>query len=279
MNNALENPLPDDELNRPLVPFADGLPAEVEEARRKRNAVDAEMRATYEPRIEAHLDMHRRAIRFLDETHRWVADRIDFDLKGDTRLVALWQMAGRCIGIARLILDSLALGYTAEVMHLGRAVHEANRLLNVFHLLNEDALLRRWLAGKYVSPGECRQAEERFDKHLARVMLERGEEPMSTVRGEKSRTMYSDLSEAAHHRRRWTEDAVFPDERMMLTGPTGDFYRRAATAARLLLVVEETVIGVGDAISQVVPQTSWYESNVQPYLDGFESLREGQPLP
>jgi hypothetical protein len=32
-------------------------------------------------------------------------------------------MAGRCIGISRLMLDALALGYCGEVRHLARSLH------------------------------------------------------------------------------------------------------------------------------------------------------------
>lgn len=267
-----------DELNRPLVAFVGRLPREVEAARSARLQAKAPLKAVYEPRIKAHIDIHRRALAFLSESHQWIADTFDFDVQGNTRLVAVWQMAGRCIGIARLMLDSLELGYTAEVLHLGRALHEASRLLNVFHMVNEDDLVRCWLAGEYVSPSDCRQAEERFDGFLAEAMKARGEEPMPTRRGEKSREVYGHLSEAAHHRRRWTEDVVFAQERIMFTGPTDDYHRRAATVGSLLPVVEEAVIGVGDALAQVVPQPTWYAECVQPLLDGFAALRDSQPL-
>lgn len=271
--------MPPEDLNPPLRPFATGIPDSVLETRRRRNEQDGRTRLVYESRIEAHITFHRGVLEYLTNLHQWVADTYDFDVKANTRLAALWEMAGRCLGIARLILDSLQLGYTAEVLHLGRAVHEANRLLNTFHMQGEDAIVRRWLAGEYVSPGECRQAEERFDQFLAEEMKKRGHEPIGIERGELSRDMYKKLSEAAHHRRKWTEDVVFVEERAMFTGPTSDYYRRAATVSSLVLVVEETVIGVGDSISQVIPDRQWYTNSIKPLIETFATLRVTHSLP
>lgn len=272
-------PTPPEDLNPPLRPFAEGIPDSVLETRRRRSEQDVRTRLVYESRIDAHIKFHRGVLDYLTNMHQWVADTYDFDIAANTRLVGLWEMAGRCLGIAKLILDSLEMGYTAEVLHLGRAVHEANRLLNVFHMQGEDDLVRRWLDGEYVSPGECRQAEERFDMFLAEEMKRRGHEPIGVERGELSRDMYGKLSEAAHHRRKWTQDVVFVEERAMFTGPTSDYYRRAATVSSLILVVEETVIGVGDAISQVVPDRDWYSTSVKPLIETFAILRVTQPLP
>jgi hypothetical protein len=184
----------------------------------------------WESRVNAHIHAHRLALDFLADTHQWVADTYDFDLVGDTRPAAMWQMSGRCLGIGRLILDSLQLGYTAEVLHLGRAVHESNRLLATFHMQGEDALLRRWLRDEYVRPAEAREAEERFDKLLADAMREKGIEgdPVKAREG-LSGVMYGHLSEAAHHRRKWTRRTLyFPTSESWCSGGlrTGRVARR-----------------------------------------------------
>lgn len=267
----------DSDLNPPFT--GTGLPAEIAQLREMRTAEQKASRQRWEPRINAHIHAHRLALDFLAETHQWVADTYDFDLVGDTRPAAMWQMSGRCVGIGRLILDSLQLGYTAEVLHLGRAVHETNRLLATFHMEGEDAILCRWLQGEYVRPAEAREAEERFDKLLAETLHEKGIEgdPVKTREG-LSRVMYGRLSEAAHHRRRWTEDAVFPDERIMLVGRTENWTRRAATTGTLVSVVEEIVISVGDALSQFIPNRGWHRERVKPFIETFAALRATQPL-
>lgn len=265
------------DLNPPLN--ATGLPEAITRLRETRATEYEASREWWEPRIDAHIHAHRIALDFLADTHQWVADTYDFDLVGDTRPAAMWQMAGRCLGIGRLILDSLQLGYTAEVLHLGRAVHETNRLLATFHMEGEDAILHRWLGGEYVRPAEAREAEERFDKLLAEAMREKGIEgnPVEARDG-LSRVMYGRLSEAAHHRRQWTEDVVFPDERIMLVGRTENWTRRAATTGTLVAVVEETVISVGSALSEFMSSRSWYEERVKPFIETFTALRGVQPL-
>jgi hypothetical protein len=74
-----------------------------------------------------------------------------------------------CIGIARLLCDALLLGYTAEVLHLARALHEADHLVSIFVLDEGAGLLRKWLADEgdeWVQPGEVRAAEEKFEERL-----------------------------------------------------------------------------------------------------------------
>ena len=109
------------------------------------------------------------------------------------------------------MLDSLELGYTSEVLHLARALHEASRLVEIFNVPEEHELLREWLAGEWVRPGVVRAAEEqeRAEERLEGAMLAAGLPPLQRM-GEMTRTIYGEHSEAAHHRRRWTQDAVSP---------------------------------------------------------------------
>jgi hypothetical protein len=266
----------DEDLNSPLN--GPGLTPAVEERRRIMWSEQEGLKSDFETRIAAHIDAHRRALKLLRATHQWIADSFDFDLTGDTRQAAMWEMQGRCLGIAFLILDSLEGGYTAEVLHLGRAVHESNRLLSVFHMPGEDALLRKWLRGEYVTPAEARQAEERFDTFLAQAMKEQGIGHMTVSREGLSRELYSNLSEATHHRRRWVQDTVFDAERVMLVGPVDHWVRRGATTGTLVAVVEETVIAVGDSQSQFIADRSWYANRVKPFIESFEALRTSLPL-
>lgn len=257
-----------------------GLPDDVRRSREEQEARDAADRQRLEPRIEAHIAAHRMALDYLAERHQALADELDFDLVGDTRPAAIWQMAGRCIGLARLILDALQLGYTTEMLHLARALHEANRLLTVFGLEEGTDLLRKWLAdegNEWVRPKEARAAEAEFEERLAEAMRAAGLPELERT-SDRARALYGHQSQAAHHRRRWTQDAVFPQQRTMLRGRASVWVRRAATTAAMVGVVEECVQAVGDALQAFHP-AGWYGENVKPFVESFEALRRTSALP
>jgi hypothetical protein len=154
-----------------------GPPEQVRENRAAQVEQDKANRAKYEPRIEAQVAAHRMAIDFLVETHQAIADQCDLDLDGETRAAAIWAMSGRCLGIARLMLDGIPLGYTAELLHLARAEHEASRLAEIFGTEEGTKLLQKWLAdegSEWVRPGEVRKADEAYEQRLAAAMKEAG---------------------------------------------------------------------------------------------------------
>lgn len=266
----------------PLTPSFSrtGLPEQVRTDREAQAATDEAAGENWAPAIDAQIAAHRLALDFLAQTHQWIADEFDFDLVGDTRPAAIWQMSGRCIGIGYLILDALQLGYTAEVMHLARALHEANRLAGTFGTEEGTDLLRKWLADEgdeWVRPSEVRIAEEQFDERLASAMQEAGM-PRLEPTADRSREIYGQHSQAAHHRRRWSQDAVFPRLRTMMRGRSRRWIRRAGATAAMVAVVEESVMAVGDALQPFLPD-GWYGEKVKPFLDAFAAVRQSQPLP
>lgn len=269
----------DDDLTAPMR-RTDGPPAVVLR-RREQAAVQEELdRERWEHAIEAHIAAHRMALDHLDETHQWIADNYDFDLVGESRQAATWQMAGRCIGIGRLICDALTLGYTSEVLHLARALHEAEGLVAIFPLEEGTELVRKWLADhgdEWVRPGEVRQTQEAFLVRLAELMREAGAPDVEVPPGLR-RMIYGQQSQAAHHRRKWTQDAVAPLLRTMLRGSTTVWARRAVTAAATLVVVEGAVLSVGDALGQFMPP-GWHVEHVVPFVQALDALRVTQPLP
>jgi len=68
------------------------------------------------PRIVAHLDVYERGVESLIEMHRAVADETDVDLGAETRWTAIWELAGRCIGISRVLLHDLRGGFASEAI-------------------------------------------------------------------------------------------------------------------------------------------------------------------
>lgn len=259
--------------------YREQIPTDIIERRAVQTTADNADRARLESAIEAHIAAHLMAIDYLEECHQWVADHWDFDLDGESRPAAIWQMSGRSIGIARLICDSLRLGYTAELLHLARALHEADRLIDVFALAEGTELLRKWLAdegNEWVRPGEVRKALDAFEDRLAARMRELGLPELEKAQ-DKSRFMYEHQSQAAHHRRQWSQDAVLPELRTMIRGPSTHWERRAITTAAMLAVVEEAIMSVGDGLSPFFPD-GWYADRVRPLLDALEAMRRTQSL-
>ena len=262
----------------PRIERRPSLPAEYERNRIAQEQRDARDRELFEPRIDKHITVHRIALDFLEDNLQSIADCTDLELTADTRPAALWQLSGRSVGIGRLILDALRWGYTTEVLHLARAAHEADRLLMVFRIPEEGALLRQWLTDeKLVRPKAAREAEERFEKRLAEAMEEMGVETLRSTK-ELTEHIHGEHSQAAHHRRRWVQDAVFPDLRTMIRGVTPYWIRRAGTTASMVAVVEEIVTQVGDAISYF-HGPAWYDQHIKELQRSFELVRTPYPLP
>jgi hypothetical protein len=185
------------------------LPPRIARNRHLQAASDAAVRERFEQAIAAHVAARRTALDALANAHQALADESNLDLTGDTRPAAVWQMIGRCLGIARAMLDLLALGYMAEVLHLGRALHEAARLLAAIGDPEEDPLLRKWLAGKYVTPSEVRKAEQRYEERLATAMVAEGKADLPRTET-LTRQIHRHLSQAAHHQRPAVQGDVAP---------------------------------------------------------------------
>ena len=66
--------------------------------------------------------------------------------------------------------------------------------------------------------------------------------------------------------------------RTMLTGLTTVWHKRAVTTAAMLVVVEEAVVSVGDALGELMPPQWWIE-HIKPFLEAFAALRVTNPLP
>jgi hypothetical protein len=263
-----------DELN-PRVTVRQ-LPPRIARNRLEQSAKDTADRARYEQPIAAHLQARRIALDMLEDAHQALADGCDLDLTGSTRPAAVWQMAGRCLGIARALILLVEAGYTAEVLHLGRTLHEATRLLSALGDPEEDDLLRKWLAGKYVSPGVVRAAEERYEQRLAVVMTAEGRQELPRT-GQVTKKIYVKMSEAGHHQRPAVEGDVAPLLRTMVRGSDPTWERRAAAAGVMLSIVGEAIDSAGDALA-LFHGRSWYDEHVRPFWASFEALAREHPL-
>jgi hypothetical protein len=266
--------MPPDQLNPSVM--ARNLPPRIARNRDEQAARDAADRPRLEQPIAAHLTARRLALDALAHAHQALADGSDLDLTGRSRPAAVWQMAGRCIGIARALISLIEQGFTAEVLHLGRALHEASRLVSTLGDPNEDELLCKWLDGDYVSPGVVRVAEQRYEERLAAVMIAEGKPELART-GPVTKHIYTKMSEAAHHQRAAVEGEVSPLLRTMARGPDPTWERRAVAASVMLSVVGEGIDAAGEAIA-LFHGAAWYDEHVAPYWAAFDVLAREQPL-
>lgn len=256
------------------------LPDAVRQERELMEQVDARDRVLYETAIEKHLVARTVALDFLEAQLDRIAEETDLDLVGDTRPAAVWQMAGRCIGIGRLMIDALAMGYTAELPHLARALHEADRLLGAFEFPSEEPLLKKWLADdghNWARPKAARKAMTRIERLIREGAGDAGDAAISSIE-QLNLTIYDQHSRAAHHRRAWVQDAVFADERRMIRGISDAWGRRAITTHSMVKVIDESIIFVGSALANFFGP-GWYSANVLPLVKSMEDLHEAFILP
>jgi hypothetical protein len=266
--------MPSDELNPRVT--ARTLPPWIARNRLDQAALDIADRARLQPPIAAHVAARRMALDALATAHQTLADGCDLDLTGNSRPAAVWQMAGRCLGIARALICLVEQGFTAEVLHLGRALHEATRLLSALGDPEEEVLLRKWLAGDYVSPGAVRAAEEHYEQRLGAAMATEGRAELPRT-GPVTKKIYTKMSEAGHHQRPAVEGDVAPPLRTMVRGPDPTWERRAAAASVMLSVVDEAIDSVGDTLAMFHGR-AWYDQHVRPFWTSFEALTREQPL-
>lgn len=251
-----------------------GLTEEVKRNRALHAQYNERERPYYEPRIQVHTAAHRAGIAAVERPLQALADELDFDLTGDSRPAALWQMSSRCIGIMRLMLDALDMGYTEEPVFLARELHEASGLIDVFVDPDEADLLRKWLADENaVMPKAVHAAIKRSNEKLAVKLPHVPVEKMS----ELGKLIYAVQSEAAHHRRRFTQDSISVPLRMSLRGPHNLWARRAEMTNEMLPAVEGGLLHVADALCCFYDDFA--SKHLQPHLDTFAALRLSHPLP
>src|SRR4051794_9832831 len=89
------------------------LPQAVVEARAAADAEAERLTEILEPRIEGHLQAYQEILDALCEDHRQVGDTMDFGLGGRTRWTAVWELAGRCLGLSNCLLVELRGGFAS----------------------------------------------------------------------------------------------------------------------------------------------------------------------
>jgi hypothetical protein len=137
------------------------LPAEIVELREQAEVQLLANAREIQKRIDEHLRVYSKVVDSLIYTHEEIADRSDIDLGGETRWVVVWEMGGRCLSVARVLIHDLRGGFASEAVGTLRALHEGVQLLAALASHLEEDAGRRWLTGEWIRPKEAREIQGR----------------------------------------------------------------------------------------------------------------------
>lgn len=258
------------------------LPRAVIDLRERQSRFNDSNEEVAAPRIDAHIAANRSAINALESFHQHIADETNLELASYSRASARWLLAGRCLALVEALWVLIRGGVTNEALVLGRAVHEANRLL-LAATEADDELLRLWLddegRGKYVKPKEARDAQTEYEEKLADMVeqadaevLER-EELKATVE-----SLYDALSREAHSRRSACLSSLWEEGRVMTYGPNPSPLHRAYYVGWASEVTIEVVHYAGGALSSFLGGKAFFSSEVEPLREGIEAAIRDFPL-
>ena len=257
------------------------LPPEVAELRNKAAERNAKLEEVVQPRISGVIGTCRSLGRQLQEWHASIADRTDLDLTGYSRASAIWLLSGRCLGLLEVMMVQAEAGIDNEATIVGRALHEANRILLAFLAdADDDAVVRTWLDDKgkygYVKQGAARAVTDRFEEKVNAAITEDGLPAPGTTRA-LSEELYDRLSRTVHNRRSSCVNSVWVAGRSMAYGIAPSPLRRATTAEWTASVAVEVTNAVGDALRAFFG-ADFFISKVAPLVLEVEAVRQSLPL-
>jgi hypothetical protein len=226
------------------------------------------------PHIEANLAACRAAVDGLVAAHRDVGDCVDFDLNAETRWVAAWELSGRTLGLANLLIAELRAGFTAETGGTMRALHESSNLTAlVANEPDEAPLTRQWLRGRRVPQRRTavalREAYTRMTEEARSQGLEMDHDP--NVAGPIGQ-IYGVLSSAAHSQRPGFKELVGRDARFFVYGPHPSFRVRSDWVDYASVLIEQIVLDVSAALMPFFGR-GWYPAAVVPLIDELKRVR------
>jgi hypothetical protein len=217
----------------------------------------------------------------LQEWHTAIADRTDLDLTAYSRASAIWLLSGRCLGLLEVLIVQAEAGIDNEATIVGRAIHEANRILFAFTAdAEDDELVRIWLddEGKYgyVKQGAARAVNDRFEENMNAALVDQGLPAIGTTKS-GSEELYDRLSRTVHNRRSSCVSSVWVAGRSMAYGVAPNPLRRATTVEWTVSVTIEVANSVGDALRAFFGD-GFFGSNVAPLIRELEAARKTLPL-
>lgn len=251
-------------------------PADVERDRAALEAGRGVLEAVLNPRLEGHLLVLRQQIDALQESHRLIGEQSDVTVVTETRWAAIWELCGRCLSLARLLLDELGLGYTAETAGTIRVLDEAVHLLHAVVADADGDLVRRWLAGDTVMPRDVRPIIAAEQAQADAVLADQGIDSEGDV-VQLGREIYGHLSQAAHNARPGFAESVSRPLRIFVYGPHPDPRQRAVYMDYASEALEGVVIGVGSGLARFLGG-DWYRQTIPPMQEQLAAVREALPI-
>ncbi len=252
------------------------LPQDVVQARLTNTGVEAAAREVLQPRIDGHLLACQTAIDTLVDAHRDIIERTDLDLDSQTRPLAVWELAGRCLALANALVDQLRLGYGPETVGTMRILHEAANLLMVVIDEEDGRLTRRWLAGGRIEQREARQALGQIHRRVASLAAEHGLQIEGDLEA-LTRGVYGVLSRGTHNERRGFGDSLSRPGRSFAYGPHPSVLVRAVYVDYASALIEQIIVEVGHGLTGFYGR-DWYDQTVTPLVAALHALREDMPI-
>jgi hypothetical protein len=220
------------------------------------------------------ITFYRQSLEWLAKHHAAYGQKTTHDLLENERHNAVWKLSGQSIAHATALVDLLELGYTGQTWPLMRAIHEVDRLLVAVTDVEEETIVRRWLADQQVKQAKARAAEQRQAKRISEQMQAAGDKPIEDDVGALSQQVYKLMSKAAHHQRSIVDEAVDHDSRAMIYGPDPRVERRLEYLGFGGLLIQEVLLLVGDALS-FLWGPPFYQDHLAPMLERFATVLDG----
>lgn len=153
-------------------------------------------------------------------------DHSDLDIEGETRAAVLWALSGRSISLGYALITQVEAGFGVETYPIARTIHEVNMLIRVFVQPEGDEILRAWLRGHQPKASRIRSLILRIEARDDARRQADGLPPIDPDNGMYA-SLYEGLSSATHTTRESILSSISPTRRLMLMGPSPDWYMRA----------------------------------------------------
>jgi hypothetical protein len=267
-----------DDLDPPLARRL--LREDEREARTRGREIDAALEPIVRPRIAAHIGACREALDVVEGELDRLTDTLSLDPTARTRAAALWLLLGRCVGQQRAVLLLAEHGMAVEGRPLDRTVKEMSNLVKAMAAQGQSAekLARQWLADghAYVKaqagrrgmalPFENRAKEAEAFKHV-------GVESLNAA----DKSVYDDLSRAAHGRRSSTLESFYPPTRHMARGGRYSLLDQAKAVEWASSTTSGVVLAASAMLLPFYGQ-QYIEDNVLCLHVAIDAIRETQAL-
>jgi hypothetical protein len=248
------------------------LPSEVVEARKRSEAEEAALLERLRPELDAAIKTARDALDWLERSHAAVADRSDVSLSADK--AAAHRRSG---SPAPRRSDSAARSSTwwrsaatPRRIPTYRAIFELLGLIGVLGDVHEDEFLAEWLANKEIKQWKVRQAAKR-ESDRVREQLKADGCPVVVADAEQlMKRLYAPLSDSSHGRREAVRPYISETLRQAATGAHPSALERLVTAEGSLLLLEDLVQVVGDALAFLYGGT-FFADHVEPLQETVAS--------